>query len=151
MDMVLWEGVLFAALLLGFLAVHEFGHYFAAVRHGIGLPCPTSSRSPSRPSAPSGRSSASAARSKQPAHVRCGASGPIAGFIAALLILLYGFATLPEPEYMQNFAGHERLNYYIETHGSFPEYPISDINTRDPDVMVLGNTLLFSILASFLR
>jgi len=67
----------------------------------------------------------------------------------ALLILLYGFATLPEPDYMQNFAGHELLNEYIEKHGTFPDEPISDTGNREPDVMVLGNTLLFSLIASF--
>ena len=36
------QGALFAALLLGFLATHEFGHYFAAVYHKVGLPFPTS-------------------------------------------------------------------------------------------------------------
>jgi membrane-associated protease RseP (regulator of RpoE activity) len=150
MDMVLWEGVLFAALLLGFLAVHEFGHYFAAVRHGIRTSLPYFIPFPISPIGTLGAVIRIRSQIQYSRHMfDVGASGPIAGFIAALLILLYGFATLPGPEFMQNFAGHERLNYYIETHGSFPEYPVSDINTRDPDVMVLGNTLLFSILASF--
>ncbi len=150
MGMVFWEGVLFASLLLGFLAVHEFGHYFAAVRHGIRTSLPYFIPFPISPIGTLGAVIRIRSQIHYTRHMfDLGASGPIAGFIAALIILLYGFATLPEPDFMQNFAGHERLNQYIEVHGTFPEDPLSDINTRDPDVMVLGNTMLFSILASF--
>ncbi len=150
MDMVIWEGVLFATLLLGFLATHEFGHYFAAVRHRISTSLPYFIPLPISPIGTLGaviRIRSQILYSRQMFDV--GASGPIAGFIVALLILLYGFATLPEPDYMQNFAGHELLNEYIEKHGTFPDEPISDTGNREPDVMVLGNTLLFSLIASF--
>jgi len=150
MDMVLWEGVLFAALLLGFLAVHEFGHYFAAVRHRISASLPYFIPFPI---SPIGTLGAVIRIRSQIQHTRhmfdVGAAGPIAGFIAALLILLFGFATLPGPEYMQNFAGHELLNEYIEKHEAFPDEPITDTRSHEPDVMVLGNTLLFSMIASF--
>ncbi len=150
MSMVLWEGVLFAALLLGFLAVHEFGHYFAAVRHRIQTSLPYFIPFPISPIGTLGAVIRIRSQIRYSRHMfDVGAAGPIAGFIAALLILLYGFATLPEPDYMQNFAGHELLNEYIEKHGSFPDEPISDTGSREPDVMVLGNTLLFSIIASF--
>jgi len=150
MDMVLWEGVLFAALLLGFLAVHEFGHYFAAVRHRISASLPYFIPFPISPIGTLGAVIRIRSQILYTRHMfDVGAAGPIAGFIAALLILLFGFATLPGPEYMQNFAGHELLNEYIERHGEFPDEPITDTRSHDPDVMVLGNTLLFSIIASF--
>ena len=34
------SGILFATLLLTFLTVHEFGHYFAAVYHNIAVSLP---------------------------------------------------------------------------------------------------------------
>ena len=150
MDMVLWEGVLFASLLLGFLAVHEFGHYFAAMRHRISASLPYFIPFPISPIGTLGAVIRIRSQIYNSRHMfDVGAAGPIAGFITALIILLYGFATLPEPDYMQNFAGHELLNEYIERHGSFPDEPISDTGNREPDVMVLGNTLLFSVIASF--
>ncbi len=150
MDMVLWEGVLFAALLLGFLAIHEFGHYFAAVRHRISTSLPYFIPFPISPIGTLGAVIRIRSQIQNSRHMfDVGAAGPVAGFIAALVILLYGFATLPEPDYMQNFGGHELLNEYIAEHGTFPEEPISDTGNREPDVMVLGNTLLFSLIASF--
>ncbi len=152
LDMVLWEGVLFATLLLGFLTVHEFGHYFAAVRHRVASTLPYFIPFPLSPIGTLGaviRIKGEIRNTK--AMFDIGASGPIAGFAAAIAILLFGFYTLPDPAYMQNFAGHEILNEYIVEHGKFPDEPLSDFSDQhsDPDIMVLGNTLLFSIIASF--
>ena len=36
----LFRGVLFATLLLTFLTVHEFGHYFAAIYHKVSVSLP---------------------------------------------------------------------------------------------------------------
>ncbi len=150
MNMVIWEGVLFAALLLGFLAVHEFGHYFAAMRHKISASLPYFIPFPISPIGTLGAVIRIRSQIKNSRHMfDVGAAGPLAGFIAALLILLYGFTTLPDPDYIQNFAGHELLNEYIAEHGNFPDEPLSDSGNREPDVMVLGNTLLFSFIASF--
>ncbi len=150
MNMVIWEGVLFAALLLGFLAVHEFGHYFAAMRHKISASLPYFIPFPISPIGTLGAVIRIRSQIKNSRHMfDVGAAGPLAGFIAALLILLYGFTTLPDPDYIQNFAGHELLNEYIAEHGTFPDEPLSDSGNREPDVMVLGNTLLFSFIASF--
>ncbi|MDI6402671.1 site-2 protease family protein [Balneolaceae bacterium ANBcel3] len=150
MGMVVWEGVLFASLLLGFLTVHEFGHYFAALRHRIHVTLPYFIPFPLSPIGTLGaviRIKSTIQRSRHMFDV--GASGPIAGFIVAVIILLYGFATLPEPEYLHNFAGHESINEYISEHGTFPDEPLIPENDQELEVMVLGNTLLFSFLASF--
>ncbi len=150
LDMVIWEGVLFAALLLGFLGVHEFGHYFAAVHHRIHTSLPYFIPFPISPIGTLGaviRIRSRIENSRKMFDV--GASGPVAGFIIALLILLYGFFTLPEPDYLQNFAGHDPINEYIAEHGSFPDEPVVESNENEPEVMVLGNTLLFGYLASF--
>lgn len=150
MGMVLWEGVLFASLLLGFLAVHEFGHYFAAMRHRIRASLPYFIPFPISPIGTLGAVIRIRSPIQNSRHMfDVGASGPIAGFVIALLILLYGFATLPGPEYLQNFAGHESLNRYVEEQGTFPDEPLSPGYNTEPDVMTLGNTFLFSFIASF--
>ena len=150
LDMVIWEGLVFASMLLGFLGVHEFGHYYAAKRHGIDTSLPYFIPFPISPIGTLGaviRIRSRIENSRKMFDV--GASGPIAGFIVALFILLYGFATLPEPDYLQNFAGHDAINNYIAEHGSFPDEPVIDTNDNETEVMVLGNTLLFGLLASF--
>lgn len=149
-NMVLWEGVIFAALLLAFLGVHEFGHYFAAVRHRIDTSLPYFIPFPISPIGTLGAVIRIRSRIQDSRNMfDVGASGPIAGFIVALIILFYGFSTLPDPDYMQNFAGHETLNDYIEEHGTFPDEPLADNNRNETEVMVLGNTLLFTVIASF--
>ncbi len=149
-EVVIWEGVLFATLLLAFLGVHEFGHYFAAVRHRIDASLPYFIPFPISPIGTLGAVIRIRSRIQNSIHMfDVGASGPIAGFIVALIILIYGFSTLPDPDYMQNFAGHETLNEYIEEHGTFPDEPVTDTSQNEAEVMVLGNTLLFSLIASF--
>ncbi|MDG5766872.1 site-2 protease family protein [Balneolales bacterium ANBcel1] len=150
MDMIFWEGVLFAVLLLGFLGVHEFGHYFAALRHRIHVTLPYFIPLPISPIGTIGAVIRIKSRIQHTRHMfDVGASGPIAGFIVALVILLYGFATLPDPDYLQNFGGHEAINEYIAEHGTFPDDPLAGENRSDIEVMTLGNTLLFSFIASF--
>ena len=150
LDIVLWEGVLFATLLLGFLAVHEFGHYFASVYHRIStslpyfIPLPV--LSPIGTLGAVIRIKDRIDDSKKLFDI--GIAGPIAGFVVALIVLLIGFATLPDPaEYMQSFEGHESLNAYIDQHNAFPDQPLQEEGAGD--VLVVGNTLLYDFLASF--
>ncbi len=150
LDMIIWEGVVFASSLLGFLTAHEFGHYFAAVRHRVVTTLPYFIPFPLSPIGTLGaviRIKSRIENSRKMFDI--GASGPVAGFIVALIILLYGFSTLPDPDYMQNFAGHDKLNEYISEYGTFPEEPITDRANNESEVMVLGNTLLFYLIASF--
>ena len=148
MDLILWEGVLFAALFLGFLGAHEFGHYFAAVYHRIEttlpyfIPVPIIS--------PIGTVGAVIRIKERIDETKklfdIGVAGPVAGFIVSILILLYGFLTLPEPEFIDNFAGHESTITYIEEEGTFPDEPIVE---EAGQLLVLGNTLLYDLMASF--
>ncbi len=143
----LWRGALFACLLLGFLTFHEFGHYFAAVYHNIRVSLPYYIP------IPVGIGTLGAViRIKEKIHQTkklfdVGVAGPIAGFMVALVILLIGFATLPEPSYVENFAGHEELKAYVAEHGTFPDY-ITD-RVEEGQVLLVGETLLYSFLASF--
>ncbi|MEX0686374.1 MAG: site-2 protease family protein [Balneolales bacterium] len=150
LDIVLWEGVLFAVLLLGFLGVHEFGHYFASAYHKIStsLPyfIPLPFLSPIGTLGAVIRIKDRIDDSKKLFDV--GIAGPLAGFVVALVVLLIGFFTLPEPgEYMRNFDSHENLVSYIDQNQAFPDQPLAE--DGNGDVLVVGNTLLYDFLASF--
>jgi Zn-dependent protease len=142
------DGGLFATLLLGFLGVHEFGHYFAALKHRVKttlpyfIPLPLIS--------PIGTIGAVIRIKEQVKDTiklfDIGIAGPIAGFIASLAILIIGFETLPGPEFLEGFAGHEQTVDYAREHGTFPENPPE---VGEGQLLMLGNTLLFGFIASF--
>lgn len=143
-----YRGLLFAGLLLSFLGIHEFGHYFAAVYHHVKVTLPYFIP------IPLGIGTLGAViRIKQKINdtyqmFDVGAAGPLAGFIVSLGILLYGFSTLPDPSYIQNFAGHESIKHYVALHGSFPTSPTYETHGN---LLIVGNTLLYSFLASFFQ
>lgn len=141
------EGALFATLLLAFLGTHEFGHYFAAVRHNVKVTLPYFIP------VPLGIGTLGAVI-KIEERIRTtrklfdiGISGPVAGFVVALTVLLIGFFTLPDPSYIENFGGHEVIAQHIEETGEYPEQPpVADSETG---TIMLGNTILYSFIASF--
>lgn len=95
----LLPGVPFAASLLGILLVHELGHYVAARRYGIDTSPPWFLPVPPTLS-PIG-SLGAFLRLRSPVLDRrqlldVGAAGPLAGFVATLAVLAWGY-TLSEP------------------------------------------------------
>lgn len=142
----LLRGVLFATLLLSFLTFHEFGHYFAAVYHNIKVTLPYYIP------LPLGIGTLGAViRIKERIHQTkqlfdIGIAGPIAGFIVSLIVLMIGFATLPEPEFIMNFSGHEEIKEYVSQTGEFPDEVFGG---EEGMTIVFGNTLLYGFLASF--
>ena len=144
---VVLDGLLFALLLLAFLATHEFGHYFAAVRHKVRTSLPYFIPLPFTFIGTFG----AVIRIKEPVSdsrklFDIGIAGPIAGFVVSLTVLLIGFATLPGPEFIMNFPGHEDVKAYVAEHNAWPDEPLPD---AQGELLVLGNTLLYSFLASF--
>lgn len=141
------EGALFAVLLLAFLGTHEFGHYFSAVYHNVRVSLPYFIP------IPIGIGTMGAVIRIQE-KIRdttklfdIGVSGPVAGFIVSLMILLYGFNTLPGPEFITNFEGHEEVIAHIEETGMFPADPPE--GSPEGATIILGNTLLYSFVAGF--
>lgn len=141
------DGLLFGLSLLLFLTVHEFGHYFAARRHGIATSLPYYIPLPFVGVGTLG----AVIRIREPIPSMrklfdIGAAGPIAGFVVALGVLLYAFATLPPPTYMMDQLGHEELKAFIAQSGRFPEgLPANS----DGTTLVVGNTLLYWMLSQF--
>ncbi|MDR8393463.1 site-2 protease family protein [Aliifodinibius sp. S!AR15-10] len=140
------EGAVFATVFLAFLGVHEFGHFFAAQYHNVKVTLPYFIP------VPLGIGTMGAViRIKEKINdtykmFDVGVSGPLAGFVVSLAVLLYGFSTLPDPSYINNFAGHEAVQEYVAQHGTYPAEPPS---ADSSDVLIVGNTLLYSFLAQF--
>jgi len=141
------EGMLFASLLLAFLTVHEFGHYFAAVIHNVKVTLPYFIPVPFG----IGTLGAVIRIKERVQRTRSlfdiGVSGPVAGFIVSLVVLIYGFATLPDPSFIENFAGHEDVIAHINETGTFP--PVPEQPDEGSMIMILGNTLLYDFIAGF--
>jgi len=144
----LLDGLRYAVALLGFLTVHEFGHYFTARYHGISTSLPYYIPFPFNGIGNFG--AVIRIREAIPSTRKLfdvGVSGPIAGFVVALGALLYAFATLPGPEYLLDQPGHEAIKEYIRQHGTFPDtHPEPEPGTL---VIVVGQTPLYWLLSQF--
>ena len=119
----LLRGILFATLLLSFLTVHEFGHYFAGIYHNIAVSLPYYIP------IPLGIGTLGAViRIREQIHETnkmfdVGASGPIAGFIFSIITLFIGFLTLPDVEFLNEFGDHNYVIEYYQKTGEYPEEP----------------------------
>ncbi|WP_028567102.1 site-2 protease family protein [Salisaeta longa] len=150
-DMGWWlavvDGLRYAVPLVGFLTVHEFGHYFASRHHRINASLPYYIPFPFNGIGNFG----AVIRIRDPIPSTrilfdIGAAGPLAGFVVALGVLLYGFATLPGPEYLLTQPGHEALKAYIQQHGAFPA---ERLPAQSATVILIGQTPLFWFLSQF--
>jgi len=143
------SGFEFSVPLLLILTVHEFGHYFAAMYHKVKASLPYYIPIPPLPYFPFNIGTMGAVirlRTRPVSNVQnfdVGVAGPFAGFIVAIIILFYGFATLPPPEYIYQFhpeyeqfgPDYARVVYsepYMKEHG-----PVLDIT--------IGSNLMFWI------
>jgi membrane-associated protease RseP (regulator of RpoE activity) len=127
-------GLTYAVLILLMLSAHEFGHYFAARYHGVPTTLPFYLPFPGLFAIVNFGTFGAVIRIRSSIPSRkvlfdIGAAGPIAGFVASMVILIYGFATIPPIEYL----------YSIH-----PEY--SQMVTIPEGGLRFGNSLLFSAL-----
>ncbi|PWJ44989.1 site-2 protease family protein [Sediminitomix flava] len=140
-------GLQYAISFLGILTVHEFGHYLTAryYKLDVSLPYYIPFWIPIGPSL--GTMGAfisinSPMRSKKE-FFDVGIAGPLAGFIAALGVLIYGFTHLPPPEYI--FSIHPEYkqwgyNYAQHAYDVLPE----GANFK------IGENLLFKLMTNWL-
>lgn len=95
----IWKGIPFSFAFLSFLTVHEFGHYFTSVYHKVrcSLPYYIPIFFPGMPNI--GSFGAVIRIREMPSSRRkyfdIGVAGPLAGFVVAIGLLLYGFTHLP--------------------------------------------------------
>ncbi|MBN8571978.1 MAG: site-2 protease family protein [Ignavibacteria bacterium] len=121
-------GLTYSCLILFIISAHEFGHYFAAKIHKVDVTLPYYIPFPFLFLNPFGTMGAvirmRSAASTRKALFDIGVSGPIAGWIASVVILIIGFTTLPSIEFL--FKIH-------------PDYAMNG-------VLVQGETFGYSIL-----
>lgn len=128
------KGMPYAVAILFFLSAHEFGHYFAARYHGVNATLPYYIPFPPIPFFLNFGTMGAVikTRSQVPNNkimFDIGVAGPIAGFVASLLILVYGFTNIPPVEYILSI----HPNYFS------PEYGADALSLE------FGDTLLFSL------
>jgi membrane-associated protease RseP (regulator of RpoE activity) len=140
------NGLRFSFPLLLILSVHEFGHYFTALYHKIKVSLPY--YIPLPVIGIFGTLGAIIRMRTRPAsnlqQFDVGLAGPLAGFVVALFVLWYGFATLPPPEYVFQFHPDYKvfgLNY--AQHVYKEEYIIKESNGSGALMFLLGDNLVF--------
>jgi membrane-associated protease RseP (regulator of RpoE activity) len=125
-------GLPYALAILFVITCHEFGHYFAAKYHKVDATLPYYIPFPYIPGFLNFGTMGAVIRTKSPVYSNrtmfdIGVAGPIAGFIACLMVLIYGFLNVPGEEYL--LAIHP--DYYSPEYGS-------------EGGLAFGDTLLFS-------
>ena len=133
-------GLPYSVSILFILSCHEFGHYFAAMYHKVKATLPFFIPLPSFNGIFINFGTMGAViktKSVVPNNkvmFDIGVAGPIAGFIACLLVLVYGFTHLPG------------VNYILSIHPDYfsPDYGKTGL------ALTFGNTLLFSFLREVL-
>jgi membrane-associated protease RseP (regulator of RpoE activity) len=132
-------GLPYSLSALFILATHEFGHYFAAKYHKVKATLPYFIPIPPIAGFFNFGTMGAVIKTKSEiptnkAMFDIGVAGPIAGFIASLIILVYGFTHLPSVEYL--LAIHP--DYFS------PEYGNNTITLQ------FGNNILFLFLKELL-
>jgi membrane-associated protease RseP (regulator of RpoE activity) len=139
-------GIPYSASILFILACHEFGHYFAARYHKVEATLPYFLPFPPIPfmlqlflnfgTFGAVIRTKSIVPSKK-VMFDIGVAGPIAGFFASLIVLIYGFLQLPSSEFI--LAIHPDYDFTINASASGHGMPLA-----------FGSTFLFSGLKDIL-
>ncbi len=137
-------GVQYSLAILFILGCHEFGHYFAARYHKVDTTLPFFIPWPPIPgflilnfgTLGAVIRTRTVVPSKK-AMFDIGVAGPIAGFIACVIVLAIGFLTLPPKEYI------------LSIHPDF-DFSINDVREAGGLSLAFGNTIFFGFLRSIL-
>ena len=152
-----WEGVLtglwYSIPFLGILTIHEFGHYFMAKYYKLKVTLPY--YIPFWfPGMLSIGTMGAVIRMKSVIQTKrqffdIGIAGPLAGFVAAFILLWYGFSTLPN--YDEILSIHPEYATHIEAHGSnYAESAISELKETGHGMLFgIGDNLLFKFFKTF--
>lgn len=142
------SGLPYSVSFLFILTVHEFGHYFTAIHNRIRTSLPYYIPLPPLPFFLGTLGALIRIRghvTSKKQHFDIGIAGPLAGFIAALGILWYGFTHLPPPEYIFQFhPEYEQFGLAYANYVYQPEW----MKEGTADVIV-GKNLLFLFFEKF--
>ncbi|HYG01322.1 MAG TPA: site-2 protease family protein [Chryseosolibacter sp.] len=155
------SGLSFSVPLLLILTVHEFGHYFMAIYHRVKTSLPYYIPIPPIPFLPFSFGTFGAVirlRSKPFTNIQTydiGLAGPLAGFVVALALLVYGFSTLPPAEYVFQF--HPEYEQYGAHYGDhvyseeFVKQQIAGLDSLSGGIVdiQIGKNLMFIIAEQF--
>lgn len=137
------KGAPYAASLLLFLGVHEFGHFFAALHHRIRATLPFFIPVPPLPFLLNLGTMGAVIKIREripdtKSLFDTGAAGPLAGFAVSLGLLVYGFLNLPPESHI--YTVHPE---YIAM-GGIPDNP-------PEGTLYLGKNLLWMLLEQSIR
>ena len=119
------------------IGVHEFGHYFAARYHKVNVTLPYFIPFPPIAGFLNFGTMGAIIKTRSPvvsnkAMFDIGVAGPIAGFFAALVVLIFGYANLPDPQYILSI----HPDYFSAGYG------------KDVISLQFGSSILFEIFNS---
>lgn len=146
-----FQGMNYSVPFLFILSVHEFGHYFTARYHRVraSLPYYIPFYFPILFPFSIGTFGALIRLREQVPSLKknfdIGIAGPLAGFIAALIVLVWGFTHLPPPEYIFSIhPDYQRFGMDYEKFVYQPGYLQGGFDIS------IGNNLLFDFLSTLL-
>jgi len=148
-----WKGIPYSLSFLAFLLTHEFGHYFAARWHKVrtSLPFAIPVFIPVPGVFNIGSFGAVIRIRDRPDSTRkyfdIGVAGPLAGFVVALGLLVYGFLTLPPLDYLYEMNPLYRELGHVPTLRELLEINVGHGNGQ---LFVVGHNLLYDGLAYLL-
>jgi membrane-associated protease RseP (regulator of RpoE activity) len=129
----LLRGLPYSISIMFIISCHEFGHYFAAKYHKVKATFPYYIPFPPIPLFINFGTMGAVIKTKSPIHSKkamfdIGIAGPFAGFVACLIVLIYGFTHVPG------------INYLLAIHPDFfsPNFGKNAID------LTFGNTIIFS-------
>ena len=142
------SGLSYSVPFLLILTVHEFGHYFTAIHYKVKTSLPYYIPLPPFPFMFGTLGALIRLKSRVPSKQQnfdIGIAGPLAGFVVAIGVLWYGFATLPPPEYIFLFhPQYQQFGLEYAKHVYGPEnLPAGTID------VVTGKNLLFLFFENF--
>ncbi len=133
------KGLPYSLSILFMLGTHEFGHYFAAKFHKVKATLPFFIPFPPIPGFFNFGTLGAVIKTRTPvmsnkAMFDVGVAGPIAGFFACIILLVYGFLNLPGQEYI------------LQIHPDYfkPEYGEGALGLE------FGDTIIFALLRELL-
>jgi membrane-associated protease RseP (regulator of RpoE activity) len=143
-----FSGMSYSIPFLLILTAHEFGHYFTAIHYKVRTTLPYYIPLPPFPLMFGTLGALIRLKSPVPTKQQnfdIGIAGPLAGFVVSIVILWYGFATLPPPEYVFQFhPEYEQYGLNYAQHVYTPE----NLPPGTVDI-VTGKNLLFMFFEKF--
>ncbi|HAL56695.1 MAG TPA: site-2 protease family protein [Bacteroidetes bacterium] len=135
-------GLEYSFAILFVLGMHEFGHYFAARFHDVKVTLPFFLPFPPLPFFLNFGTLGAVIRTRSVVPSRkamfdIGVAGPLAGFVACILLLVYGLLALPQTDFILSI--HPNYDFTLDADPTSQGVPLE-----------FGPSLMYSILAHFL-